>query len=89
MSPEAQANAIRRTGLSVCIALFVFAVILAFNPLPFHGPVAAPVDVPAWATDPAPVRQVKLTPEYQAGVFSFRCSDCHKILPPRASLKFL
>lgn len=85
MSQEAQAIAISRAGLSVCIAFFAFAATLAFNPLPFHSPVAAPSAVTSWATDPSPVRQVKLTPEYQAGVFSFRCSDCHKIFPPRAN----
>ena len=85
MSQEAQASAISRTGLLVCTALFAFAVILAFNPLPFHSPAAPPVAVTAWATDISPVRHVKPTPEYQAGVFFYRCSDCHKILPPRAS----
>ena len=85
MSQEAQLRAISRTGLSVCMSLFVFAVILAFDPFPFQSPVSAPSGLPAWATDPAPVRQVNLAPEYQAGVFSFRCSDCHNIFPPRAS----
>ncbi len=84
MSQEAHSSVTSRTGPSVCAALFVCAVILAFNPLPFRNPVAPPTIVPAWATDPSPVRPPMLAPDYQAGVFSYRCSDCHKILPPRA-----
>ncbi len=84
MSQEAQRRAAGRTGLSVCIALLIFALILALNPLPFLSPVAEPTAVPAWATDPTPVRHPKLDPEYQAGVFTYRCSDCHKLFPPPA-----
>jgi hypothetical protein len=84
MSQDAQPGAMSRTGLLVCVALLVFALILAFNPLPFQSPVSQATPVPAWATDISPVRHPELKPEYQAGVFSFRCSDCHKILPPRA-----
>ena len=83
MSQEVQGIAISRTGLSVCMVLFAFAVILAFNPFPFQSPVAAPSALTDRATDPSPVRQVNLAPEYQAGVFFYRCSDCHKIFPPR------
>ncbi len=85
MSQEAQAIAIGRRGLWGCIVLFAFAVILAFDPFPFESPVAVPSALTAWATDPSPVREVNLTPEYQAGVFSYRCSDCHKIFPPRGA----
>jgi hypothetical protein len=84
MPHEAQASANCRTGLLVSIALFLFAFLLAFDPLPFSSPVAQPTVVPAWATDTSPVRSPKLQPEYQAGVYSFRCSDCHKLFPPPA-----
>ena len=43
-----------------------------------------PVPVPAWATDTTPVRQPRLRPEYTAGVFQYRCSDCHRIIPSPA-----
>lgn len=84
MSPESQANTNRRTGLAVCVALFLFVLVFLFDPVPFRSPVAPPTVVPAWATDASPVRHPKLTPEYQAGVYSFRCSECHKLFPPRA-----
>jgi hypothetical protein len=84
MSQEARAIAISKTGLSVCMTLFVFALVLALNPLPFATPVTDRAVIPAWATDTTPVRQPKLTPEYRSGVFTYSCSDCHKILPPWA-----
>ncbi len=84
MSQEAQTSAVHRTGLWVCVALFVFAVIVVLDPLPFHSPVDQPTAVPAWASDTSPIRPAKLAAEYQAGVFAYKCSDCHDILPPRA-----
>lgn len=65
-------------------ALLASAVLWAFNPLPYASVVSDPVPVPSWATDPTPVRQPHLQPEYQAGVFTYRCSECHKIIasPP-------
>jgi hypothetical protein len=64
--------------------LFAFAALLAANPLPFTDPVPTAVPVPAWATDPTPIRQPKLRPEYVSGVYTYRCSDCHKIIPSPA-----
>jgi hypothetical protein len=61
-------------------ALLASTVVLAFNPFPFASVVSAPVPVPGWVIDPTPVRQPQLLPEYQAGVFTYRCSECHKII---------
>ena len=72
-----------RGALGVAVALFVFAVLLAFNPVPFTSPVRPAAPVPAWVTDPTPVRQPKPRPEYSLAVFTYRCSECHRIIPPR------
>lgn len=61
-------------------ALLASAVLWAFNPFPYTSVVSDPVPVPAWALDPTPVRQPNLQPEYRAGVFTYRCSECHKII---------
>lgn len=61
-------------------ALLAAAVVLAFNPFPYASVVSDPVPVPVWAIDPTPVRQPHLQPEYKAGVFTYRCSECHKII---------
>jgi hypothetical protein len=54
---------------------------MALQPFPFTSPVSAARDVPAWATDTTPVRQPSLRAEYQVAVFTYRCSDCHRIIP--------
>jgi hypothetical protein len=71
----------RAGSLWVSAALFVFAAVLAFRPFPYVSAVTQPVAVPAWATDTTPVRQPRLRPEYTAGVFQYRCSECHHIIP--------
>jgi hypothetical protein len=79
----------RRTEQSslwwVPATLLVFALILAMDPLPFQSPVPAASSLPARFVDTTPVRQPSLQPDYQAGVFSYRCNDCHKIIPARTS----
>ena len=62
--------------------LFGFAVLLALDPLPFTSPVTPSPGVPAWVTDVTPVRRPSPEPRCEVGVFSYRCSDCHTILPP-------
>lgn len=77
----------RSGALWVPVVLFACAGLLALNPVPFVSPIlatgdaGAPLQAPAWATDPTPVRQPKLRPEYVAGVFTYQCRDCHKIIP--------
>ena len=65
----------------VPVALLAFAVLLALQPFPFVSPVSDATPVPRWATDTTPVRQPRLRPEYRTAVFTYRCSDCHKIIP--------
>jgi DNA-directed RNA polymerase subunit RPC12/RpoP len=52
--------------------------------LPFSSPASDALPVPAWATDPTPVRRPKLQPEYTVAVFTYRCSECHRIIPSPA-----
>lgn len=71
-------------ALWVPVVLLAFAAVWAANPLPFLNPVPAATRIPSWATDTTPVRQPKLKPNYVAGVFTYRCSDCHRIIPSPA-----
>lgn len=68
----------------VAVVLVVTGAVLASNPLPFHSPVSEAVLVPPWAIDPAPVRRPRREPSYPVAVYSYRCSDCHAIITPRA-----
>jgi len=68
----------------VPLAFLVCAGVLLWDPVPFVSPVAARVPTPAWATDPTPVRQPKLKPEYVAAGFTYQCMDCHRIIPSPA-----
>jgi hypothetical protein len=63
------------------LAFLVCAAVLALNPVPFVSPVVPRGPVPAWATDPTPVRQPKLKPEYTTAGFTYQCMDCHRIIP--------
>lgn len=64
--------------------MVVTGVVLVSNPLPFHSPVSEAVVVPPAVTDPTPVRRPKLEPSYQVAVYTYRCSECHSIITPRA-----
>jgi hypothetical protein len=61
--------------------LFFSAVVLALDPLPFASPVPDTTVVPDSATDIAPVRRPRLEPQYDVAVYTYRCSDCHRIIP--------
>jgi hypothetical protein len=74
----------RGGALWVPAALLAFAGALAFVPLPLVNPVTDATPVPAWATDTTPVRQPRLRPEYTVAVFTYGCSDCHRIIPSPA-----
>jgi hypothetical protein len=63
------------------VLLFCSAVLLALDPLPFTSFVSVATQVPAWATDPTPVRRPSLEPEYDVAVYTYRCSECHRIIP--------
>ncbi len=81
MSPNSPSNARSTRSLWVPVVLFAFAAVLLFDPFSFTPPDYASTDVPAWVTDTTPVRQPKENPEYKQAVFTYRCSDCHKIIP--------
>lgn len=80
-------------GLSrywVVLALVGAAVVFALDPLPPRIPLAEARRVGSWATDPTPVRQPTLRPEYVVGGYRYACSDCHRIIPsPRETLRVL
>lgn len=62
--------------------LFAFALFLLVGPFPFRSPVPEASLVDARFTDPTPVRRPAVAPEYSTGVFTYRCNDCHAIIPP-------
>lgn len=74
----------RWSTVGVPLVLGVAAAILAVDPLPPVLPTAAARTVPPWATDPTPVRQPKLKPQYAAAGFTYQCMDCHRIIPSPA-----
>lgn len=80
------ANDLRRGPAGMAVhwvpaVLLVFAGALALGPWSFVAPYSGAVPVPEWATDSTPVRQPRLEPRYAQGVFTYRCSDCHRIIP--------
>ena len=62
-------------------ALLLFALVMVCARFPFASPISDATPVPAWATDTTPVRQPRLKPEYSTGVYTYRCSECHRIIP--------
>lgn len=64
----------------VPVALVLFALGLAAEPFPFQSPVVEATPVPAWATDPTPIRQPLAAPVFTQAVYTYRCDDCHKII---------
>jgi hypothetical protein len=81
MVRQAESAATSIGSFWVPLVLIASAVVLALDPLPFKSPVASPTEVPTWAVDMTPVRQPNLRPEYKVAVFTYRCSDCHNIIP--------
>ena len=74
----------RNRATAISAALLLLAGVLAFGGWSFEPPYPGPVQVPASATDAKPVRQPQLQPLLAVGVFTSRCSDCHKIIPSPA-----
>ena len=81
MSHNVESRRTKARALWVPAVFFVCALLLVLNPVPFTNPAPAVTPVPAWVTDTTPVRQPKLEPTYQVAVFTYRCSDCHRIIP--------
>jgi len=80
MSTRSQFAAGSARTLWVPLVLFSFAVLFAVNPLPFDSPVSEATLVPPSAADVTPVRQPSLEPKYEVAVFTYSCSECHKII---------
>ncbi len=89
MSNSPQSETTRSRAYWVAGVLFAFAVVLWLDPLPFAKPVPAAVQVqlPDWVTDTTPIRQPDLQPEYETAVYTYRCSECHRIIPPPAEVR--
>jgi hypothetical protein len=64
--------------------LLVFAGVLAFAPFSWEVPVSRATPVDPQHTDLTSVRQPQVEPSYALGAFTFRCSDCHKVIPSPA-----
>jgi DNA-directed RNA polymerase subunit RPC12/RpoP len=65
----------------VPLALAGPAAVLFLDPLPPANPVARAAPLPSWVTDPTPVRQPELRPDYTVAGYTYACSDCHRIIP--------
>lgn len=65
----------------ISATLLVFAAALALGGWSYRPAKSPPARVPAWATDTAPVRRPRLQPMLATGVYTYRCSDCHRIIP--------
>ncbi len=83
MTTEPQSLADHVRTFWVPATLLVFAGVLGVGSLVSSSPAPKPTPtaVPGWATDPTPVRRPKLKPTYTVGAFTYRCSECHHILP--------
>lgn len=66
-------------------SLLAFTALLIVGPFQYHGPNVEISTVPARFTDLSPVRQPTLQPSYRSGAFTYRCNDCHSIIPTSAS----
>ncbi len=67
----------------VPLAFFVLAILLGADLWRFKSPVPPATSVPAWAIDTATIRQPSLRPEITIVGYTYRCSSCHKLFPPR------
>jgi hypothetical protein len=74
----------RRSGFWVAGIFLLAGVILLLNPVPYVDEIAEAGSIPDWATDPTPVRQPAGVPRYKVAGYTYRCSDCHRIIPSPA-----
>jgi hypothetical protein len=74
----------RARAVVVPLVFIFMAGLLAANPWPFVSPVPIPPATPAWATNPAPIRDPSSKPEIQLAGYTYRCTDCHKLFPSPA-----
>jgi hypothetical protein len=85
MSPTSSSLSVGKPAFWVSAVILACGMVLAIDPLPFRSPVAPPEPVPAWATDTTPVRRPGRQPDYQVAVYTYRCNDCHAIIPKYAA----
>lgn len=65
----------------VPLMLVALAAIMVAEPWPFVSPVPPAPPLPVWAFDPTPVRRPTLQPTYRHAGFTYRCGDCHDLIP--------
>jgi hypothetical protein len=65
----------------VPVSLFLAALVMVLDPLPFRSPLPAAVPASFQATDISPVRTPIGSPQYEVSVYRYECSDCHRIIP--------
>lgn len=77
----------RLRAVFVPVAFAAVAAALLTGPWQFHSPVAPATAAPAWATNPAPVRQPRFEPILKLAGFTYRCTDCHRLFesPPETT----
>jgi hypothetical protein len=80
-TPSSSREAVR--AVLVPFTLFVLAALLGAHLWRFRSPVRPATPVPAWAIDTATIRQPSLRPEITIVGYTYRCSACHKLFPPR------
>ncbi|MCP5520078.1 MAG: hypothetical protein H7A46_00855 [Verrucomicrobiales bacterium] len=74
----------------VPLLLLGSALLFALNPLPYRDVVPPRVPVAPSVIDPSPVRHPSLEPQYVVAGYTYRCSECHRILPsPAETLRTL
>ena len=84
MTSSNQVTTSRTGAIWAPAALLLFAAGLLTRPFPFTSPVSDATEVPKWATDATPERQPRFQPLYSVAGYTYRCNDCHKIIPQPA-----
>ncbi len=86
-SPKHPPSADKVRAVAVPAVLVLLGAALWAGPWSFVNPVPAAAVVPAWTTDPAPIRHPTLRPEIKIAGFTYRCSDCHRLFasPPETT----
>jgi hypothetical protein len=69
----------RQEAYWVSVLLALLALFLAYGPIQFRSPVAAPQPVADSILSTTPVRLPSPVPEYRVGSFVYRCQECHRV----------
>ncbi|TWU41966.1 hypothetical protein Poly41_02620 [Novipirellula artificiosorum] len=90
MSGGGESGGQKPQPLWVAGVLLATAAFLVLGPLAFRSPVGEPAAVADWVTDTTPVRSPAMAPLFKTRVYTFKCSECHKVLPsPPETLRTL